>query len=65
MTSPPQPSGAPCHPSYDPCIPDEGTDVDCAGGTGDGPRYVNGPVYVHGPDEYRLDANHDGVACES
>ena len=64
-TSPPAPQQGPCHPSYTPCIPDEGTDVDCAGGSGNGPRYVNGPVDVHGTDEYRLDADSDGVGCEN
>lgn len=62
----PAPTTAPaadCTPGYDPCIP-PGPDVDCAGGNGDGPRYVQGPVYVTGSDPYRLDGNHDGVACE-
>jgi hypothetical protein len=36
---------------YDPCIP-PGSDVDCAGGLGNGPRYVDGPVYVSGADPY-------------
>jgi hypothetical protein len=49
---------------YDPCIP-PGGDVDCAGGSGDGPRYVKGPVYVGGADPYGLDSNYDGVGCES
>jgi hypothetical protein len=49
---------------YDPCIT-PGADVDCAGGSGDGPRYVDGPVYVDGADPYRLDDNYDGVGCES
>jgi hypothetical protein len=39
--------------------------VDCAGGSGNGPRYVNGPVYVSGGDPYGLDGDGDGVACES
>jgi len=39
-------------------------DVDCAGGNGNGPEYVSGPVYVVGPDEYELDRDGDGVACE-
>jgi hypothetical protein len=53
-----------CEPGYDPCIP-PGPDVDCAGGSGNGPRYVNGPVSVTGSDPYGLDSNHDGVGCES
>jgi len=40
-------------------------DVDCAGGSGNGPYYVEGPVEVVGPDEYGLDADHDGIGCES
>ena len=52
-----------CTPGYDPCIP-KGPDVDCAGGSGDGPRYVEGPVYVTGSDPYKLDRDHDGVGCE-
>ncbi|QJY44406.1 hypothetical protein [Pseudonocardia broussonetiae] len=51
----PEPSGGGCHPSYSPCIPD-GPDLDC----GD----IDGPVTVTGRDEYRLDANNDGVGCE-
>ncbi len=57
-------SSSSCTPGYDPCIP-PGDDVDCAGGSGNGPRYVEGPVYVdhaHG-DPYRLDGDRDGVAC--
>jgi len=52
-----------CTPGYRPCIP-PGPDVDCAGGSGNGPRYVEGPVYVTGSDPYGLDADHDGVGCE-
>jgi hypothetical protein len=48
---------------YDPCI-EPGDDVDCAGGEGDGPRYVDGPVGVSGSDPYGLDSNTDGVGCE-
>ena len=46
-------------------IPPGPGDVDCAGGTGNGPRYVQGPVYVTGNDPYGLDTDHDGVGCES
>lgn len=52
-----------CHPSYDPCLPIT-SDVDCAGGSGDGPEYASGPIKVFGPDEYRLDRDGDGIACE-
>ena len=39
-------------------------DVDCAGGGGNGPAYVSGPVRVVGPDVYGLDRDKDGVGCE-
>jgi hypothetical protein len=48
---------------YDPCIT-PGDDVDCAGGSGNGPRYVDGPVTVSGADPYGLDTDGDGVGCE-
>lgn len=48
---------------YDPCIK-VGADVDCASGSGDGPRYVDGPIHVDGLDPYGLDSNDDGVGCE-
>lgn len=52
-----------CHPSYTPCVP-IASDVDCAGGNGNGPVYVSGPIRVIGPDVYRLDDDGDGKACE-
>jgi hypothetical protein len=52
-----------CTPGYDPCIP-PGPDVDCAGGSGNGPRYVEGPVRVTGNDPYGLDRDGDGIGCE-
>lgn len=52
-----------CHPNYDPCVP-IASDVDCAGGRGNGPAYVRGPVRVIGPDVYRLDGDGDGIGCE-
>jgi hypothetical protein len=52
-----------CTEGYDPCIP-PGPDVDCAGGSGDGPRYVEGPVRVTGSDPYKLDRDGDGIGCE-
>ena len=54
-----------CTPGYSPCIP-PGPDVDCAGGNGNGPRYVEGPITVdhtHG-DPYDLDRDRDNVGCE-
>ncbi|HEU5000634.1 MAG TPA: G5 domain-containing protein [Lapillicoccus sp.] len=62
-TSPP-PSTEKCDPNYSgACVP-IASDVDCAGGSGDGPAYVDGPVRVIGTDKYRLDADHDGIGCE-
>lgn len=45
------------------CVP-VASDVDCASGSGNGPAYVNGPVYVTGYDHYDLDRDGNGVACE-
>ncbi|HCB07139.1 MAG TPA: hypothetical protein DEQ43_23300 [Nocardioides bacterium] len=53
-----------CTPGYRPCLA-PASDYDCAGGTGDGPKYANGPIYVEGSDPYDLDRDGDGVACES
>lgn len=53
-----------CHPNYTgACVP-VASDVDCAGGSGNGPAYVRGPVRVIGPDVYGLDSDGDGIACE-
>lgn len=53
-----------CDPNYSgACVP-IASDVDCAGGSGNGPEYVAGPVYVAGTDIYELDRDGDGVACE-
>jgi hypothetical protein len=53
-----------CHPNYaGACVP-FASDVDCAGGSGNGPAYVRGPVRIIGPDIYDLDRDGDGVACE-
>lgn len=51
-----------CDPNYSGCVP-IASDVDCAGGTGDGPAYT-GPVTVTGSDIYDLDSDSDGTACE-
>jgi resuscitation-promoting factor RpfB len=40
------------------------SDYDCAGGVGDGPKYVQGPIRVIGTDRFQLDSDGDGVACE-
>ncbi len=66
VTTPPpvtQPPPSNCTPGYDPCIP-PGADVDCAGGSGNGPRYIQGPVTVTGSDPYDLDSDNDGIGCE-
>jgi hypothetical protein len=61
---PPPPSDSGCDPNYvGACVPADASDVDCAGGSGDGPDYV-GPVQVVGSDPYDLDADGDGYACE-
>jgi hypothetical protein len=39
------------------------SDVDCEGGSGNGPAYT-GTVQVVGPDVYGLDNDHDGIGCE-
>ncbi|MDQ1681177.1 MAG: hypothetical protein QOI42_2036, partial [Frankiaceae bacterium] len=51
-----------CTLGYSPCIP-PGDDVDCRGGTGNGPRYVDGPVQVDHSygDPYGLDGDGNGV----
>jgi hypothetical protein len=56
-------SGGNCDPNYSPCVP-IASDVDCAGGSGNGPAYVGGPVTVIGTDVYDLDRDNDGVACD-
>jgi len=52
-----------CDPNYSGCVP-VASDVDCAGGRGNGPEYVKGPVRVIGKDIYKLDGNHNGIGCE-
>jgi hypothetical protein len=72
--APPAPAPAPrqapaapssdCDPNYTgACVP-IASDVDCAGGSGNGPAYVSGPVRVVGNDVYGLDSDGDGVGCE-
>lgn len=52
-----------CDPNYSSgCVP-VASDVDCAGGSGDGPAYVSGTVRVVGNDPYGLDADDDGWGC--
>jgi hypothetical protein len=56
--------GGNCDPNYRPCVP-IASDVDCAGGSGNGPAYVDGPVYVIGHDIYDLARDGDGVGCDT
>ncbi|QKW40670.1 G5 domain-containing protein [Actinomadura sp. NAK00032] len=54
-----------CDPNYSgACVP-IASDVDCAGGSGNGPAYVQGPVRVTGSDIYDLDRDGDGIACDT
>jgi hypothetical protein len=57
------PPSSNCDPNYDGCVPVD-SDVDCAGGSGNGPSYVAGPVHVIGSDIYDLDRDNDGIGCE-
>ena len=62
----PPPSGGGCDPNYaGACLDPNASDYDCAGGSGNGPSYVQGPITVVGDDHYGLDSDGDGVACES
>lgn len=61
---PPPPAEPACDPNYTGCVP-IADDVDCAGGSGNGPEYVAGPVQVIGTDIYDLDRDGDGTACDS
>jgi len=63
---PPPPPAAPsgCDSNYaDACVPID-SDVDCAGGSGNGPSYFSGVARVVGVDVYDLDRDKDGYACE-
>jgi hypothetical protein len=73
---PPPPSTAPppseptpspnCDPSYpDVCLDPAIEDYDCAGGSGNGPGYVEGPIRVRPPDPFDLDADGDGRGCDN
>ncbi len=67
-TAPPPPTTTParnCDPSYpDVCLDPNAVDYDCAGGSGNGPRYVDGPIRVRPPDPFDLDREGDGWGCE-
>lgn len=55
-----------CDPNYSgTCVPNVyPSDVDCGGGSGNGPYYVYGTVHVIGSDIYGLDRDGDGYGCE-
>ncbi|WP_106410133.1 excalibur domain-containing protein [Pseudofrankia saprophytica] len=64
--APAPPASSNCDPAYpDVCLEDGKGDYDCAGGSGNGPNYVRGPVRVLAPDPFGLDADGDGVGCQS
>ena len=58
-----KPQSSKCDPNYTPCVP-IASDVDCAGGSGNGPAYVSGVVKVIGVDIYDLDRDNDGYGCD-
>lgn len=45
------------------CVP-IASDVDCGGGSGNGPAYLNGSATVVGSDIYDLDRDGNGIACD-
>lgn len=51
-----------CYPQV--CLKMNAGDYDCAGGSGNGPNYVSGPVEVAGCDPFGLDRDRDGWGCE-
>lgn len=57
-------AGKNCDPNYSgKCVP-IASDVDCGGGSGNGPAYVYGTVRVIGVDIYDLDRDGDGYGCD-
>jgi hypothetical protein len=63
--APPAQQNSGCDPSYpDNCLPSNGGDWDCEGGSGNGPHYIRGPIRVLQPDPFRLNADKDGEGCE-
>lgn len=60
----PAPVASSCDPNYSgACVP-IASDVDCGGGSGNGPEYIYGVVQVVGSDIYGLDRDGDGMGCE-
>ena len=60
-------SGSECDPNYEgACLDPTASDYDCEGGSGSGSGpYYTGEVTVVGVDHYGLDADGDGIGCES
>ncbi|WFG45186.1 thermonuclease family protein [Pseudonocardia alni] len=52
------PAGGGCDSNYTPCVPLSATDLNCGDLSG-------GPFRVVGTDRHRLDADSDGIGCES
>lgn len=52
-------TGANCEPGYSPCLP-RVSDLNC-----DEIPATKKPIQVTGSDPYRLDADHNGVGCQS
>ena len=60
----PAPPASNCDSNYaEACVP-IAEDVDCAGGSGNGPAYLNEAARVVGSDVYGLDRDGDGWGCE-
>jgi len=64
LHQPPKPDKKPdggggnnCASGYSPCLPPPGPDLNCPD--------VDGPIKVTGSDPYELDADGDGIACET
>jgi hypothetical protein len=58
------PAAPACHPSYvGACLDPDASDYDCAGGSGNGPKYT-GRVTVVGSDVFDLDHDGDGIGCD-
>lgn len=61
---PPPPPGPNCDPNHGGgCVP-VASDVDCGGGSGNGPVYIHEQVTVIGSDIYGLDSDGDGIGCD-
>lgn len=63
--APTEEASSECDPNYSgACLDPYASDYDCEGGSGNGPDYT-GEVTVVGVDHYGLDADGDGIGCES